>query len=309
MNALVNTLRRVKHWLTQPWLLRLVRGLGALLTLASIALIIWRGWSDVGWERMISLGNAFVISMALYGASFGVQTLVWSRLIRQFTGASFGWRDAEIYALSNLMRNTPGVVWYLLERTEAYKKDGVTSGQTLRASSTEWALLVLASPICYGIGLALEAGWLNWVGMMLLLAIANLLTYQITSKRKAQTQRLWFWAWVMLSYAVSYILGALISYLLCHALMPNTPLSFAGALKIWALFTGFSILASVIIPLNFGVREISIAYLFKPYVELDSITLAALLRILFIICDIVFGFVLWQIARFFRSHTTHHSPS
>ncbi|MEI7468952.1 MAG: hypothetical protein WCL57_12115, partial [Chloroflexota bacterium] len=163
------TLLRTKI-LANPLFLKLARLLGALLTLASIVLIFRRGWNEVGWAQWIVMGNAVLLSIVIYGVSFNLQAWMWSLLMNRFAGVSFGWRDAEVYALSNLLRNTPGVMWYLLERVESYKKDGIQGRKTFMASSAEWLCLVLAAPIAYFIGFALDTKFLSWAAAIGLFA-------------------------------------------------------------------------------------------------------------------------------------------
>ena len=298
--------------LANPLFFKLARLLGALLTLASIALIFKRGFSEVGWDRWLAMGNALLLSTFLYGVSFNLQAWMWGLLMNRFAGIRFGWRDAEVYALSNLLRNTPGVVWYLLERVESYKKDGIQGQKTFMASTAEWVGLVLAAPIAYLIGILLDTQILTSASAIGIIFGALVLLWLLSnpalhtffaqkpdiSKRLAKFNVLPF---IVSIYVLCYLLGAGLTHITTLAIEPNTSLTFPLTIKLYALLTGFIFVSTVIIPLSFGMREISLTYLLSPYVSLESaITIAAMLRLVYLGSDLIFGLLLWQISTYVK---------
>lgn len=295
----LSTLLRDKV-LSNPLFLKLARALGALLTLASIALIFRRGWGEVGFERWAAMGNALIFSTVLYGLSFNLQAWMWGLLMNRYAGVPYGWRDAEVYALSNLLRNTPGVVWYLLERVESYKKDGVQGRKTLIASSAEWVNLVLAAPIAYAIGWALHHDRLGWSAAIILFVLMLAALWQLGKRQSALTsQWLGILPFILLVYVLCYLLGAGLTYITAIAVEPQTSLTLPITIELYALMGGFIFLSTVIIPLSFGMREFSLTYLLSPYTGLESaITVAAMLRIIFLGSDLIFSFLLWRVARY-----------
>ena len=305
------TLLRTKI-LANPLFLKLARLLGALLTLASIVLIFRRGWNEVGWAQWIVMGNAVLLSIVIYGVSFNLQSWMWSLLMNRFAGVSFGWRDAEVYALSNLLRNTPGVVWYLLERVESYKKDGIEGRKTFMASSAEWLCLVFASPIAYFIGFTLDTKILSWAAAIGLFVGLLLLLWQLTSPKLRALfnptstilqfiNKLNALPFILMIYVLCYLLGAGLTYVITLAIEPNTALTLPLTIKLYSLLGGFIFLSTIIIPLSFGMREISLTYLLSPYLDLESaVIVAAMLRIIFLISDLLFSLLLWQISSYVK---------
>jgi len=232
--------------------------------------------------------------------------------MNRFAGVSFGWRDAEVYALSNLLRNTPGVVWYLLERVESYKKDGIQGRKTFMASSAEWLCLVLAAPIAYFIGFALDTKILSWAAAIGLFLGLLLLLWQLTRPKLRALfkptstivqfiNKLNALPFILMIYVLCYLLGAGLTYVITLAIEPNSALTLPITIKLYSLLGGFIFLSTIVIPLSFGMREISLTYLLSPYLDLESaVTVAAMLRIIFLISDLLFSLLLWQISSYVK---------
>ncbi len=259
--------------------------------------------------------EAWAISFGAYGTSFILQALAWCLLIGAMGKFTFGWKDLEIYASSNVVRRTPGAIWYLIERVERYGKKGMSAKTTLAASGIEWLLLVIASALVYflvslnkiGLPLHLTAS----ISFLLLLAFAI-----VSSRRRKQyaigevksnsdrtkMRQLASLApellTVLLIYGFCYALGGVIINQLVRSSGTANLFRISDAIQLWALTGGIAFISSAIIPLNLGLREFTLSALLLPIVPLEiAVTIAAEVRLIFILADAVFSLGLLFLAR------------
>ncbi|MBI5878469.1 MAG: hypothetical protein HZB53_12540 [Chloroflexi bacterium] len=303
-----------------PFLLAMARGVGWVLTGASLLLIVLqssRDFSSFPWATYLV---AVASSTVLYGMSFGLQVSVWSLLARGILHRRTDWTDVAIYGTSNVLRRAPGAVWYLLERVKHYEKHEINAAQTLTASGAEWVLLVGASVTVYAFvtsgpltvasffacELAVVVGciWLNRVvesgiyhtGVQLIMRCAA----PQYAKLQAFVRLLPHLLLALTIYQFCVFLGAVKVYLLIKAGNPEIAVSLSDATQLWSLTVLFSSLTSPILPVNLGVRDISITALTMKFLPLDSaIFLAATVRVLFVSCDIVYSFIIIALAKVF----------
>ena len=114
-----------------------------------------------------------------------------------------------------------------------------------------------------------------------------------------------FAVWLAL-YALCYVIGGGILYLLAHGVSPGS-ITFGTAVRVWSLTGGVGFLFSAVIPASLGIRELTLTALLSPYVSMAAaILIAVFLRLLFISGDLVWGVVLWSVARLVqrRGNTT-----
>ncbi len=302
-------------------LIRLVRLTGMMLTAVSIILVLRQVTFDLSSGLQFNALPEVALAFALYGASFGVQGLAWCLLIRGLSHTRTGWRDLEIWAYSNLMRRTPGVIWYLIERVESYREGGMAASVTLTAAGAEWVLLIMASVAVFAATFAPLGPWVAPILIAAAVASATLLarTMRITTGRAAtsgappenlgvpafRTRSVWLHlGLVFLMYSGCYLFGGAIIMLLLGIADPWRPLSIVDAVNLWAVTGGMGFLASVIIPVNVGVREVTLAVTLLPFTTAEAaITVAAMVRVLFILADVAYSIGLWRVARWFRQRS------
>lgn len=303
-------------------LIRLVRLTGMMLTAVSIVLVLRQVTFDLSSGLQFNALPEVALAFILYGASFGVQSLAWCLLIRGLSHTRTGWRDLEIWAYSNLMRRTPGVVWYLIERVESYRESGLAASVTLTAAGAEWALLIMAAVAVFAATYAPLGPWVAPVLVAAAIVSATLLArmVRLTSDRSAasgtppenlavaafRSRSAWLHlGLVFLMYSGCYLFGGAIITLLLGIADPGRPLSIVDAVNLWAVTGGMGFLASVVIPVNVGVREITLAVTLLPFTTAEAaITVAAMVRILFILADVAYSIGLWRVARWFRQRST-----
>jgi hypothetical protein len=102
----------------------------------------------------------------------------------------------------------------------------------------------------------------------------------------------------LVAYALTYGVAGAIFYTLIHSVAPGAPITINEAIRIWALVTSVGTLVTGILPAGLGVNELTITALLAPKITVvSSLFVAILVRLLFIVCDLAWGGLLWGLAR------------
>lgn len=282
----------------RKWL-RALGWVGVLLSLGIVVGILWRSvgqlreleWRQFLWPGLIGLG--------LYGVSLALQAFVWTGLVSRLSLSSFSWRDVQVYFATHLTRRLPGLPWYMAGRALSYERGTGRPTAAMLASLVEWGGMLLAA------GLWAIVGHLR--GMMLALAIAGmavlLLAAYLGKSRLLWTERLEVVArvpagWAVLagvSYTLAWLLGGLILY--CLIPLRASLISVIDVTSTWALSGGASMLM-VFVPAGLGVRELTLSLLLRPHMgDALALVVALLMRVLFIMGDLMWGGLYWLVAR------------
>jgi hypothetical protein len=299
--------------------LRRVVSFGLMLcTLAFLVVLLVRGRDELSqftdWQNYL---YAIVLGLLLYPISLVIHAWVWSRMIARLGKSRSGWWDVEIFAYTHLIRRLPGAVWYLASRSLMYHDRGVKAGVTLVASGLEWLWMVLAGLLVFGllslagIGsllLGLAVGVALWVvgykGPYVLGSLKRWGHLPAAARRWLERAEavnlptggdLVLW---MVAYCITYGIAGSILLILVRAVDPKTALTLDEAIRVWALTASASTLVVGILPAGLGVRELTITALLTPTVPLMvSLFVAVLIRLLFVVGDMLWGGMMWGIGR------------
>jgi hypothetical protein len=258
----------------------------------------------------------------LYPISLIVQALIWRMIIVRLGQTAGGWWDVEIYAYSSLMRHLPGMIWYLAGRATMYHTRGVGASVSLMASGLEWILLLVAAVLVYGT-LSLTGSGVLFISIVLLSALivgtAFILRQALLASTRLQLpgfvrRRLTALAtapvpsaadltlWLSL-YVLTYFNAGWILFLLVRGVAPEVTIGLDTATRIWAVTGGIGSLLAAIVPAGLGVREVTLTVLLSPTMSMaGAIVVAILLRMLYVGGSLVWGGMLWAIARLIRRH-------
>jgi hypothetical protein len=276
------------------------------------------------WQSYL---NALCVGVLLYPFSFFMQAVIWQKIMARLSRAPGGWHDMEIYARTYFIRRVPGVVWYLAGRTLLYQTRGIEAKVTLTASGLEWGLLIVASLITFAAtSLAKGQNW--WIVLFWLVGLcavsAPVLSHLFNRLDQAPIPG-WLRSrfsnlmpgvhvspvdiafWLVL-FLWAYFVGGWILYVLIHGVGSGLSLSVLEAWRVWSLSGGVGLLFSSVIPAGMGVRELTVAGLLTPKVPASvSLIASILLRFVFVLGDLVWGGLLWAVARMaVRVKGTHH---
>ncbi len=316
-----NLLGRWRALLDEPRIRRWVSTGVLFFTVGFLLALLAYGYEELqqfdDWQAYLA---ACAQGFLLYPISLSVQALTWSMMMARLGSTGGGWRDVEIYAYTHLMRRLPGAPWYLAGRTVRYYEQGIGAHVTLAASGLEWLLLLAMAATIYG-ALSLPFRSLWWVGLAFFLIVAILIAGALqrirlcwpTQERVGgprflrrvlgslsaieppRGRELVLW---MGLYAVAYVVGGLILFLLVRGVAPMSGITVSDAIRIWALAGGVGFLTSTFIPAGMGVRELTLTALLVPNLPVaGALLVAVLLRLLFIVSDLVWGGLMWVVAR------------
>jgi hypothetical protein len=323
MKSIYDALRGAWHRVQDSPRLRLWMKAGTLLfTVAFMVFLLIQGREELRqFDDWRATWRAYLAACAqgflLYPLSLIVQAWIWGMMIARLGQLSGGWRDVEIYAYTHLMRRLPGAVWYLAGRTVIYREWGIGARVTLAASGLEWLLLIAAAASLGGaLSLSGPGSWLLGSGLLALFVLA--ISWGLRTLPSVRGQR---WVpqfarnglaklsttamprnrdlalWVIL-YAVAYIVGGSILFLLLQGVAPDAGITLRNAIRIWALAGGLGFLITMFVPIGVGIPELTLTALLVPYMPLvGALLIAVLLRMLFIVSDLVWGGLMWALAR------------
>jgi len=199
-----------------------------------------------------------------------------------------------------------------------YRGRGVGAKVTLAASGLEWLLLIVSAALVYVTftvvgGACVAASFLVLILMLILgaftlqrflsagsrfqrLPLLRRNLQPFPTERLPRTRDLSLW---LVLYVLCYVIGGAILLNLAQGVVPDAAIDLGDAVRVWALAGGTSILFSAIIPAGLGIRELTLTALLAPFMSTAAaILVAVLLRLLFLGGDLVWGLVLWSLARF-----------
>lgn len=267
---------------------------GALIYVAALFAYGWTQLESVDWARF---APALGLSLIFYQISLLAQFWIWARFFSAHHRV--GWHDVDIYARMLLLRRLPGGIWHWVGRTAMYAAR-TTVPARVAALANVWELLML---LLTGAGIVLflqpqlPPVLRNIFGPLCILAAVLLGSqWQVSARPLAQrTAEAAIWTAL---YVLAWGLGGAIIFLLSQAAGAES-LTFAESARIWATAGGISLLI-VFIPAGLGIREITLTFLFQPYLPpAAAILVAVLLRLLFILADLVGGLVGWGLSTLF----------
>lgn len=275
--------------------------LGRILNIAAViyigALIIYlQVWTlDVDWG---SLFPDVVLVLFIYLVSVMIQYFVWTRILIPFRHTTL--KDVEIYARTMLMRRLPGLPWHWIGGTALYTAlTDISSRNVLFAYVGEWLLLVLTGMTLLA---TLQTTTNQFVRLLIfipifILTLAFSFILQPNTRqfpRKAMEGLLW-----IALYSMAWVLGGLILFILVDELATES-LALYDVIQIWIIAGGVGMLTAIL-PSSFGVREISLTFLLRPQLGMSlALLIALLIRVIFILADIVWGATGWGLSWFIQ---------
>lgn len=251
--------------------------------------------------------RACLTALGLYLVSLLLQFIVWARLLSSHHKIS--WQDMAIYSQSILLRRLPGGIWHWLGRSALYSGTTKVSGRVVMlANFTEWAMLLLVAGGIFFAGLTDISPVLRWLLTVLLIGLALILATAWQTTNKAVPKRLTEGVLWVAFYGLSWVMGGLITWAFVQS-AGGEQLDWITSTWIWAV-TGGSSLLIVFIPAGLGVREITLTWLLRPYLPPSgALIIGVLIRLTFILADILWGSLGWGLSRWLLHHPNRRSKS
>ncbi len=283
------------------------RWIGTILTLAAVVyLIITLARGDLKLEQIDwkTYGLVILASFGLYLISLIIQFFTWSRIISFYR--KVGWQDVDIYARMILMRSLPGGAWHWVGRISMYSgSTEVPTRIVVLGNFLEWILLILMGASIF---LAYTGNpILRVLAIILVISAAVGLSFAWQPPQRSWSKRLaeaGLWAFLDI---VVWFAGAGIFYLFTVAVAGREPVSFPEALRIWT-FSGSLLMLIIFLPSSLGVREITLVWLLQPYLATSlALLIALLIRVVFMLADIIWGLFGWMFSQIILRRTAAHT--
>jgi hypothetical protein len=135
---------RTKHNLQKKWVRQALYALTVLASLLFIGIAILSNWTELQNQKWQVQAGYAILAVVLHPIGMLPAAAVWHWLLRAF-GAQTGFRiNLRYYALSNLPKHIPGLVWFVSSRTLLYQEHGERAAVVLAATATETVLLALS---------------------------------------------------------------------------------------------------------------------------------------------------------------------
>ena len=277
-----------------------------------LALLIYRerdvllayDW-DLRWSYIVASFVVLFIGLILAAA-------VWADMMRVL-GSRASWaQHLRNYSIAHLARRLPGTLWYLAGRSYLYKQQGdsvrlvaVSSGLELIVSVASGATVTLAFfafliaelPRSYLVGTAIAAG----LGILTMHpAVVRMLLARMRLRNDAASVGYgsvirWFAV-----YALIWLLGGLILYLIAAAVTPLPWSNLAYVTGVWCLVGVISV-AVFFLPSNLGITEVGLSLLLTNIMPSSVAVLVAIMaRLLITLYEIVGVGMILLVLRFFQ---------
>ena len=266
----------------------------------------WRDYVGLLWKTLL-----------IYPLSLFAQAYAWFLLLSSVGEKGSLWREGRIYLYTYLMKRFPGAVWYLGGRIALYKRQNVGMATVLVGSATEVILLSVTALTLWGmltfvvpfLETTVQRPW-RWllagaifsggiVGIGYLISRLQRMTlpswlggrsYTLFRRRRGSALTK-----ALLAYSLAYGTGGLILLWIVSALGGNG--AYLPMLRCWVMAGGVGSLIAAFVPVGSSGRDASLWALLSPWLSSSKALLAVvLLRILFLLGDVVWGGMGWMIA-------------
>ncbi len=256
------------------------------ITFVYVTLLLIKNWGyiqHIDWQHYMF---AIVAASIIYLFSLLLQLFVWLRLLSQYH--SIGWQDVHIYMRTVMLRQLPGGIFHWVGRGAMYKSTTAVSPQIIfYASLLDWCLILVTALGVFSLfssGLTPILRWTLFSFSVALMLIFSRMWFSSRQGGRFLFEGV-FWS---LAYCGSWFLGGVILYLLMQA-SESSQVSLTTAVLVWVLAGGISALV-IITPTGLGIRELSLVFLLQPFMSASlAVLLALMLRLLFILSDLLWG--------------------
>lgn len=230
---------------------------------------------------------------ALLGYSLALFCLLWAwdHMLAQLGHERPFRNNARIYCLSNLAKRIPGGIWYMAGRVHLYQDERVPATVTLTGTALEVVLLATTGMAAFFLTLPFsQGGWPSYLGLalaVLLVAVFALQPPVFNRVLRFLLRRMGSETQLEITYSglLPLLLGYLGGWVFAGAGLYMAILSFydlpwnllPDIVGLWALSGTLSMLASTLLLLGMGVREIALSFLLTVHMPQPIAIVAAVL--------------------------------
>jgi hypothetical protein len=278
---------------------------------AVMGYLVYRNWPQLR-EYRYHLREHYpliVLSFLLYPAGFVPTAIGWHKIMKIVGGPSVFKVNARIFCYSCLARRVPGGVWHIAGRAVLNKEHGVPHSLTVLGSALEWTLMVMSGLLIYLLTTLLtvsrntvDGGLSPGVALVLLLPLLILLSPPVINRMLRFALKKWHGQvyqdispvdilGLMSAYAVAWIAGGVLLYILIGALYPLAVTMLPAVIGAWAGASAMGLIAAYLIQ-GLGVREVTLAAILSVFMPLPvAIVTSVLFRLVLTAGEVVWPLV------------------
>lgn len=248
--------------------------------------------------------DALVISFLIFSLALVIAALTWAWIMNSVGQRLSYLRHIRYYCISNLSKRIPGTVWYIANRAQLYKEQGISRRITSLASGLELAVFILSGVFVsalFAIPIALQYRFSLWV-LALILAAGVIFLHPAVTRRVfsalhveapvIQYRNLLGW---LLAYSIVWALGGIVLYAFSTALTPIPIRNISYIIGSW-VFVGVLSTAFFFSPSNFGVTEVGLSLLLSNIMPAPTaVVITIITRIGLIIFELIWALILYGI--------------
>ena len=254
-----------------------------IISVLYLLVLLYYGYDELRNVPFSSVIKGLVPSIFLYLVSLILQIMAWSIIF--YGRIKIDAKDIYIYSVVILMRRLPGGFWHWAGRSTLYNRiDNISLKETTLSSFIEWLILLSTGFVAY---FALQKNILSLV----FLIIAFFFAIKWFEKRTLQNKTKYATAILLvLIYLGSWFIGGVILAINGNVLT-GIDVPVINYLESWFLSSSISMII-IFLPAGFGIREVTLSLLLKPLIGIAySVILAVLIRIIFILSELIWGFM------------------
>ena len=247
-------------------------------------ILLYLSWSEIISIQWSSIGWRIAYVFILYFLSLMFQGVAWTLIINQ--GLSHYLDDLNVYIKSILMRRLPGGFWHWIGRSNLYEDLNYKPKTSIAyANIIEWICLILTG---FSWFLLIEN---RTFGIILCLFSFIVIYFLINRLNRVDPTSIILTISFLVLYSLSWIFGGWILQELVVNVFGTNNFSLTTAISVWAL-SGTIGMLTFFLPGGLFFREFSLLMLLSTHLSYSKILLLALvIRIVFVVSDILFSLV------------------
>lgn len=305
-----NVRQRLEKWgsiSVKPTMRRAIAGAVMLLSFGYLGWILARNWGSlVAYDWQVDLRQV-ALAFVCYSVALGLAVVGWSLIMRHLTPMTHMSRHLKYYTYTNLLKRLPGPLLNVLGRAYFYGQEGIAKPLTVTISLLEWAVIVLSGLLVYLVTspfMPIPRAWRSPLIPGAVLLIGMLLirpkTFRAALRLFGQDglpisfryTDLFLW---LIVYSLVWIAGGVVLYVGINSIYSLPLRHLPAVVGIWVA-SGIIPTLMLIIPMGFGLKELTLSFLLGHLMPAPlAVVVALLMRLGLTLFEIIWGLVAFSL--------------
>ncbi len=307
----ISVISQVLKYLSTGWRFRTITMLLILLSIATIAGLVWNDWDEISNYSWDFRYEWLVFAIVGWVVAHGLGAYAWHWMVNRFINP-LSWRtNFACWGYSNLAKRLPTPVWYISSRATLYEKHGVNKAIITFLSTLELCFILISGTLTatatlpFWSSLFIESHsaessinlWLILlaVGLLAITIHPRTLNWLWSKLSKKQNTYTFSWRDIILGggyFTLMWLLGAWMLFSIIQFTGQHEGLSYLIVLGIWSAANIVSLAGSLAF-FGFGLRDISLVVMLSQLLANAplALILAVLVRVIFIFGELIGGII------------------